>query len=94
METQLHDREQSIRHLEEATLLDPKNSSAWAQLGLTTGSMSWLQDPEDFANTMEQAYVFVQRAVELDPESAHSTSMLGMIFYTRKELHQKGVVTQ
>jgi tetratricopeptide (TPR) repeat protein len=73
----------SIRFLERATQLDPNYSAAWSQLGLKTAATQWFSDPEEAREIKERAYGFVLRAVELDPESAQSISLLGTILYAR-----------
>jgi TolB-like protein len=79
------DHDESIRFLERATQLDPNYSAAWSQLGLKAGSAQWISNPEEAPEIMERAYAFALRAVELDPESAQSTSLLGTILYARND---------
>jgi TolB-like protein len=79
------DHDESIRFLERATQLDPNYSAAWSQLGLKAGGKQWISNPEEAPEIMERAYVFALRAVELDPESAQSTSLLGTILYARND---------
>ncbi len=73
----------SIRFLERATQLDPNYSAAWSQLGLKTAATQWYSNPEEAREIKERAYGFVLRAVELDPESAQSISLLGTVLYAR-----------
>jgi TolB-like protein len=79
------DHDESIRFLERATQLDPNYSAAWSQLGLKTAGTQWISNPEEAPEIKERAYAFVLRAVELDPESALSTSLLGTVLYARKD---------
>ncbi len=80
------DRDEKIRFLERATQLDPNYSAAWSQLGLNTGSIQqWYSSPGGAPEFLERAYTYVLRAVELDPESAQSISLLGTILYSRKD---------
>jgi TolB-like protein len=75
-----------LRLLEQATQLDPNYSAAWSQLGLYTGSVQqWYSSPGEAPEFLERAYSYVLRAVELDPRSAQSTSLLGTILYSRKD---------
>jgi tetratricopeptide (TPR) repeat protein len=50
-----------------------------------TAGKQWRSNPEEAPELKERAYTYVLRAVELDPESAQSTSLLGTILYGRKE---------
>ena len=77
--------DESIRLFERATQLDPNYSAAWSQLGLRTLSTHWTSNPEEAPEITERAYAFVLRAVELDPDSAQSTSLLGTILYAKKD---------
>ncbi len=79
------DHDESIRFLERATQLDPNYSAAWSQLGFRTGGTQWISNPEETPEILDRAYAFVLRAVELDPESAQSTSLLGTILYSRRD---------
>lgn len=78
-------RDERGRLLERAIQLDPNYSAAWSQLGLHTGGSQWWSNPEEAPELKERAYEYVLRAVELDPESAQSTSLLGTILYAKKE---------
>jgi TolB-like protein len=73
--------DESIRLFKRATQLDPNYSAAWSRLGLQTLSTVWFSNPEEALEIKERAYAFVLRAVELDPESAQSTSLLGTVLY-------------
>ena len=78
-------RPESIRFFERAIQLDPNYSAAWSQLGLSTGATQWTSNPEEAPEILDRAYAFVLRAVELDPESAQSTSLLGTILYAKND---------
>ena len=73
--------DERIRLFKRATQLDPNYSAAWSRLGLQTLSTVWFSNPEQALEIKERAYTFVLRAVELDPESAQSTSLLGTVLY-------------
>ena len=69
--------DESIRLFKRAIQLDPNYSAAWSMLGIRTLSLHWTSKPEEAHEIRERAYAFVLRAVELDPESAQATSLLG-----------------
>ena len=77
--------DERLRQLEQVTRIDPNYSAAWSHLGLFTAGKTWRSNPEEAPALTERAYEYVQRAVELDPESAQSTSLLGSVLYGRKE---------
>ncbi len=76
-------RGESIGYLETATRLDPNYAAAWAALGVRTAHLQWAANPEDAPAILERAYEHVLRAVELDPSSGQSQSLLGTILYAR-----------
>ena len=76
-------RGDSIRYLETATRLDPNYATAWAALGVRTAHLQWAANPEDAPVILERAYDYVQQAVELNPTSGQSLSLLGTILYAR-----------
>ena len=80
-----HSGDERIRLLEQVTQMDPNYSAAWSQLGLMTAGKQWRSNPEDVPELRDRAYSYVLRAVELDPESAQSTSLLGTMLYGRKD---------
>jgi len=69
--------DESIRLFKRAIQLDPIYSAAWSMLGIRTLGLHWTSNPEEAHEIRERAYAFVLRAVELDPESAQATSLLG-----------------
>ena len=73
------------RLLQLATELDPNYSAAWSALGLHTAGQQWWANPEEAPGLRDRGYAYVQRAVELDPESAQSVSLLGTMLYARTE---------
>ncbi|MGI9260548.1 MAG: tetratricopeptide repeat protein [Woeseiaceae bacterium] len=77
--------DERIRLLEQATQLDPGYSAAWSLLGLATAGQQWSFNPEEASGLKELGYSYVLRAVELDPESAQSTSLLGTVLYAKGE---------
>jgi TolB-like protein len=74
---------ESIRHLETALQLDPNYAAAWATLGVRTAHMQWAARPGEAPAILDKAYGYVLRAVELDPASGTSLSLLGTILYVR-----------
>ena len=80
-------RDERIRFLERAIQLDPNYAAAWSRLGLATLGSTWDTNPDDEEGPQirERAYALVLRAVELDPESAQSTSLLGTILGARND---------
>lgn len=76
---------EAINFFERATELDPNYSAAWSQLGLATLRTTWTSKPEDAPALIERAYTFVLRAVELNPKSAQSTSLLAMVLGAKNE---------
>lgn len=88
---------ESIRYLETATGLDPNYAAAWAALGVRTAHLQWAANPEDAPALLDRAYEHVRRAVELDPTSGTSQSLLGTILYARfdwvggEEAHTKAI---
>jgi tetratricopeptide (TPR) repeat protein len=76
---------ESAASFERATQLDPNYAAAWAQLGLSIGSTTWIILPEDVPAIMERAYSFVVRAVELDPASALANTLLANTLYFRRD---------
>jgi TolB-like protein len=76
-------RGESIRHLETATRLDPNYAAAWATLGVRTAHLQWAARPVEAPDILDRAYGYVLRAVELDPMSGTSLSLLGTILYAR-----------
>ena len=77
--------DEAIRFFERATQLDPNYSAAWSQLGVVTASTTWISNLEEAPEIIERAYAMVRRAVELDPESARSTALLGVILNAKSE---------
>ena len=75
--------DESIRLLERATQVDPNYSAAWSLLGIRTLSSIWYSNLEESPEISERAYTYVLQAVELDPESAQATSLLGTILRAR-----------
>ena len=75
----------AIRFFERATQLDPNYSSAWSRLGMSTLATTWTSNSEEVPGIIERAYTMVLRALELDPDSAQSTSFLGVILYSKKD---------
>jgi TolB-like protein len=90
-------RGESIRNLETATQLDPNYAAAWAALGVRIAHLQWAANPEDAPALLDRAYERVRRAVELDPMSGQSQSLLGTILYARfdwiggEEAHSKAI---
>lgn len=74
---------EALPYLEKATRLDPNYAVAWAELGLQTASLQWSSNPEEAPAILERAYSHALRAVELDPQSAQSASLLGTVLYAR-----------
>ncbi|MCH7510701.1 MAG: hypothetical protein IIB68_12835 [Proteobacteria bacterium] len=72
---------QATVSFERATQLDPNYAAAWAQLGLSTGSLHWRALPEDAPAIFERNHPFIVRAVELDPESAVANTLLANSLY-------------
>lgn len=70
---------------ERATQFDPNYSAAWSARAVQLLSTTWITDPEESPEIVERAYALVLRAVELDPESARSTSLLGMLLGAKRE---------
>ena len=88
---------ESIRHLETATRLDANYAAAWAALGVRTAHLQWAANPEEAPGILDRAYGYVKRAVELDPVSGTSLTLLGTILYARfdwiggEEAHTKAI---
>jgi TolB-like protein/Tfp pilus assembly protein PilF len=75
--------EEAIGFLETATQLDPNYATAWAALGLNTASLQWSARPEEAPAILDRAFGYASRAVELDPMSGQSVSLLGTVRYAR-----------
>jgi tetratricopeptide (TPR) repeat protein len=88
-EAYLHGRasrgDEAIRFYKRATQLDPNYSAAWSMLGLGTLGLHWTSSPEEADEIRERAFSYVLRAVELDPESAQATSLLGTMHFASKD---------
>ena len=78
--------DESRRLLERATQLDPNYAAAWSRLGLNILNTTWRSNPGETHETVERAYALVLRAVELDPESAQSIALLGLVLGIRGDL--------
>ena len=76
---------ESIRLLKRATQLDPNYAAAWSALGLSTVATVWRAYPDEAPDILKRAKPLLLRAVELDPESAQSVSLLALTFSTQRE---------
>jgi len=76
----------AISFFDRATQLDPNYAAAWAQLGLRTSATQWdAANAEEASEARDRGYRFVLKAVELDPESAQSHSMLSTMLAGRHD---------
>jgi tetratricopeptide (TPR) repeat protein len=71
--------------LERAIELDPNYAAAWSRLALRTLATGWNAYPGENDENDERAYALALRAVELDPESAQSASLLGTILSAKND---------
>ena len=77
---------QRIAALERAIQLDPNYAAAWAALGIEIGGrMMWSSLPDEAPGLIEEGSDLIQRALELDPESARANNMQGTLRYARRE---------
>ncbi len=77
---------QRIAALERAIQLDPNYAAAWAALGIEIGGrMMWSSLPDEAPGLIEKGSDLIQRALELDPESARANNMQGTLRYARRE---------
>jgi TolB-like protein/Tfp pilus assembly protein PilF len=74
-----------IPHFERAIQLDPDYAAPWARLAVLTATQQWRASPAMAPEILERAYGYALRAVELDPDSAESLTLLGTVLYARKE---------
>ncbi|MGI9221974.1 MAG: winged helix-turn-helix domain-containing protein [Woeseiaceae bacterium] len=77
--------EEGIRHLKRAIELDPNYAAAWSWLAANIVLRGWGKYPGENRANEEEAYALVRRAVELDPESAHSNTILGLMLQIRRD---------
>jgi len=74
----------AIPFFQRATELDPNYAAAWAQLGLRTSATQFLVAPEEGPAIRERGLGYVQRAVDLDSDSAQAMSLLGSMLYSSR----------
>jgi len=72
-------RQEVIHLLEHAIELDPDYAEAWSLLGVKTLNEMWGASPDQASEILDQAYSFVLRGVQLNPESAVAQSTLAVI---------------
>ena len=69
--------QRAIPLLERVVELDPDYAAAWAMLAVSVGGRGWDALPEAALPMVTDAYEFVGRAIEADPESARGLSIFG-----------------
>ncbi len=87
LQSQSDDRtkQEKIRLLERAIELDPDYAVAWSWLGHRTLSTAWEASPEQADEIVDQAFQFVLRGVELNPESAAAQRSLAVVRSARND---------
>jgi TolB-like protein len=78
-----YDKQTAQRLLDKAIALDPDYAAAWALRGVSTASLMWNALPADAPALLNDAHHFVQRAIELDPNSEQAQTQWGTIIYAR-----------
>jgi TolB-like protein/Tfp pilus assembly protein PilF len=78
-----YDKQTAQRLLDKAIALDPDYAAAWALRGVSTASLMWNAAAPDAPALLDEAYHFVQRAVELDPNSQQALTQWATIIYAR-----------
>ena len=69
------------RDYERAIELDPNYAAAWARQGIRIASSQWRHMPEDAPSIRENAFGYIARAMELDPESGVVQGRLATLRY-------------
>lgn len=70
-----------MRLFERAVELDQEYAVAWAALGLTVGSTMWISPVEEAPQILDRAIPILNKAVELEPDSAYSYTLLATVNY-------------
>jgi TolB-like protein len=89
---------EGIPHLNQAIELDPNYAAAWSLLSAyTLVHKGWFVYPGENRENEDRAIEFARRAVELNPESAQSLAMLGLMltiqedWISAEEAHLKAI---
>jgi TolB-like protein/DNA-binding winged helix-turn-helix (wHTH) protein len=75
--------DEGIRHLSRAIELDPNYAAAMSSLAFGLLLKRMFKYPGENRENDERAYALALRAVELEPESAHSNALLGIMLQVR-----------
>lgn len=87
----------AIALLEKAISLDPDYGAALASLGLSIASTMWGNPVERAPELIEQSMPYVNRAVEINPDSAYAYSLQATVnyglfnFIESEDYHQKAI---
>ena len=70
-----------IRLFERAVELDPEYAAAWAALGLSVAASTWISPVEESPQLLDRAIAILDKAVELEPHSSYSYTLLATVNY-------------
>jgi TolB-like protein/tetratricopeptide (TPR) repeat protein len=70
---------------ERAMELDPNYAAAWARQGIRIASLQWQNMPEDAPGFRENAFGYIEHALELDPENGVAGARFATLVYGRGE---------
>lgn len=70
-----------MRLFERAVELDQEYAAAWAALGLTVASTMWTSPVEEAPQILDRAIPILNKAVELEPDSSYSYTLLATANY-------------
>jgi tetratricopeptide (TPR) repeat protein len=79
------DRPAAQRLLDQAISLDPEYAAAWAVRGISTAANMWDALPQDAPALLDQGFGYIQRAVELDPDSWQVLIQYGTVLWGRAD---------
>lgn len=82
MSTPIHtSTAERIRLFERAVELDQEYAAAWAALGLSVASTMWISPVEEAPQILDRAIPILNRAIELEPDSSYSYTLLATVNY-------------
>lgn len=76
------------KNYERAIELDPDYAAAWARQGIRIASTMWTSMPEDAPTIIDNAYTYIERALELDPESGIAHGRFAALIYADRKWQQ------
>jgi TolB-like protein len=77
--------DEGIRHLSRAIELDPNYAAAMSSLAFGLFLKRLFKFPGENVENDERAYALIRRAIELEPESADSNAILGIMLQIRSD---------